>query len=109
METRGNLIYALVVAVEDFRRDLYLGVLGYHLWRYHLWRNLDAVHYLNTALDDSIVLHIRHTNKVVDLRDAEPVQDVRHQSLKAGILHAGDALRTIEIPAEARVSRVDGV
>ena len=59
--------------------------------------------------DADDALHIRHADEVVDLRDAEPVQDVGHQGLEARVLNAGDALRTIEIPAETRMSRVDGV
>ena len=39
-----------VVAVEDLGRDLYLGVLGYHLRR-----DLDAVHDLDAGLDDGVV------------------------------------------------------
>ena len=54
-------------------------------------------------------LHIRHTDEVVDLRDAEPVQDVGHQGLKARVLNTGNTLSAVEIPAETRVSRVDGV
>ncbi len=88
------MIYALVVAVEDFRRDLYLGVLGYHLRR-----NLDAVHDLDAALDDGVVLHVAHADEVVDLRDAEPVQDVGHQGLKTRILNTSNTLSAVEIPA----------
>ena len=39
-----------VVAVEDLRRDLDLGVLGHHLRR-----DLDAVHDLDAGLDDGVV------------------------------------------------------
>ena len=42
-------------------------------------------------------LHVAHADEVVDLRDAEPVQDVGHQGLEARVLDAGHGLGAVEV------------
>src|SRR5690606_9849284 len=46
---------------------------------------------------DGVALHVAHGNEAVDLLDAEPMQWVRHQLLKAHVLHAGDTLGAREV------------
>ena len=41
--------------------------------------------------------HVAHRDHIVDLRDAEPVQDVGHERLEAHVLHACDELRGLEV------------
>ena len=41
--------------------------------------------------------HIAHRNHVVDLPDAQPVQDVRHERLEAHVLHACNQFRCTEV------------
>lgn len=51
----------------------------------------------NTRIDDGIVFHIRHRVHVVYLLYSEPVQDIRHQSLKSRIFNSCDTLCSSEI------------
>src|SRR5215472_968548 len=46
---------------------------------------------------ERIALQVRHRDPAVDAADAEPMEDVRHQLLKAHILRAGDAFGPAEI------------
>ena len=50
--------------------------------------------------DAGDALHVAHADEVVNLRDAEPVQDVGHRGLESGVLHAGNTLSAVEIPTE---------
>ena len=93
-----------VVAVEDLGGDLDLGI-----FRNHLRRDFYSVDDLDAGLDDGVVLHVAHADEVVDLRDAQPVQDVGHQRLESRILNTCYRLGTVEIPTKGQVSRLDGV
>lgn len=55
----------------------------------------------NALLHNGIMFHITHTEHTIDLGDAQPMQDIRHQRLKAHILHPRDILRALEILARA--------
>src|SRR5215471_2680538 len=46
---------------------------------------------------ERVALQVRHRDPAVDAADPEPVEDVRHQLLKAHVLHAGDAFGAAEI------------
>ena len=78
--------------MEDLRGDL-----DHRVLRYHLRRDLDAVHNLDSCRNDRIVLHVGHADEVVDLRDSEEVQGVGHESLETSILHSSNLLRTAEV------------
>jgi hypothetical protein len=43
------------------------------------------------------IAHIAHRNHIVDLLDAQPVQDVRHEHLKAHVLHARNQFCCTEV------------
>src|SRR5215469_13392201 len=59
--------------------------------------DLDALDDIDAALDDRLELDAAHRDEAVDAGDAEPVEDVRHQLLKAHVLDAGDAFGALEI------------
>src|SRR5262249_3020553 len=69
--------------------------------RYQLIRDRELLHYLDPLGLQSISLDVRHRDPAVDPADAEPVKNIRHQLLKAHVLHTGDALGAAEI-ADAR-------
>lgn len=46
-------------------------------------RNRNPFQDRNSLFHDGVVLHIRHGEHAVDLLDAEPVEDVRHEGLEA--------------------------
>src|SRR4051794_28307813 len=66
------------------RRDLDCGIE-----RHQRVRNGDLLHYLDALGLQRIVLQIRHRDPAVDAADPEPMKDIRHQLLKAHVLHAG--------------------
>src|SRR5215207_4615935 len=57
----------------------------------HLLDDLDALRPRGLMFD------VRHRHPAIDAADAEPVEDVRHQLLKAHVLHAGDTFGAVEI------------
>jgi len=60
-------------------------------------RNIVSLMDRNPALYDSIILHITHRHHIIDLLDAQPVQDVRHQCLEAHVLDTGDHFSGFEV------------
>src|SRR6516165_3502362 len=62
-----------------------------------LFRNGDALRDLDVLLDQRIVFHVAHGYEAVDAGETQPMDHIRHQLLKAGILHAGDAFSALEI------------
>src|SRR5262249_50945489 len=65
--------------------------------RYQLIRDRELLHYLDPLRLQSIALDVRHRDPAVDPADAEPVKNIRHQLLKAHVLHTSDALGAAEI------------
>src|SRR6266481_2177052 len=60
-------------------------------------RNRELLHHLNPLGLERIALAVRHRHPAIDPADAEPVENVGHQLLKAHVLHTGDAFGTAEI------------
>ena len=47
---------------------------------------------LDAVAHQGVMLHVAHRHQAVDLLDAQPMQHIGHELLKAHVLHAGDAL-----------------
>ena len=76
-----------MIAYEDLGLDLYLSILGDELGRDgYTFFNLDA------TIDDSVVLHVRHADKVVNLGHAEPVERIGHHGLETRVGDTGTFL-----------------
>lgn len=45
-------------------------------------------------VDDNSLAHAQHA---IDLLDSQPMEDIRHQSLEAHVLHASNVLGTLEV------------
>src|SRR5215472_4511373 len=75
--------------------------LDHGIERYQPVRNCDLLSNLDTLIRQRIALQIGHRHPTVDPPDPEPMKDVRHQLLKAHVLHAGDALGAAEISVGA--------
>lgn len=51
--------------------------LNLSIFRNQLRWNRDPLDYLDSRVDNSVILHIGHTDELVDLRNAKPVKGVR--------------------------------
>ena len=56
-------------------------------------------------LYNRIMFHVTHAQHAVNLRNAQPMQNIRHQFLKTQILHAGNVFRASEISVGAVATR----
>ena len=65
--------------------------------RDQLLGNGDALQDRDALLHDRVVFHVAHAEHAIDLGDAQPVQDIRHQRLEAHVLDAGDVLRALKV------------
>mmetsp|Transcript_29329 Transcript_29329/g.94042 ORF Transcript_29329/g.94042 Transcript_29329/m.94042 type:complete len:234 (-) Transcript_29329:916-1617(-) len=83
---------ATVVARVDLGDDLHLRVL-----RHKLGGDRHALFNLDARGHDGVVLHVRHGDELVDLRDAKPVERIRHERLEASVHNAGHVLRAVEV------------
>src|SRR5215472_1630107 len=75
--------------------------------RYQSIGDRELLHHLDPLRLERLAFDIRHRDPSVNPADAEPVEDIRHQLLKAHILDAGDAFGAAEIavdPVAARLS-----
>mmetsp|Transcript_65176 Transcript_65176/g.173780 ORF Transcript_65176/g.173780 Transcript_65176/m.173780 type:complete len:527 (-) Transcript_65176:281-1861(-) len=81
-----------MVARKHLGSDLHLCILGNHVW----W-NLYSLHNLDARRHDRVMLHVAHGDEPVDLCDAQPVQDIGHEDLEAGVGHASHLLGAVEI------------
>src|SRR6266481_4313358 len=59
--------------------------------------NRQLLYHLDPLGLECIALVVRHRHPAIDPADAEPVEDVGHQLLKAHVLYAGDAFGAAEI------------
>mmetsp|Transcript_24876 Transcript_24876/g.42829 ORF Transcript_24876/g.42829 Transcript_24876/m.42829 type:complete len:459 (-) Transcript_24876:97-1473(-) len=89
----GDLVgITSVVADVHLGGNLDLGVLGDELGRDgHALDDLDA------GGDDGVVLHVGHTDELVDLGDAQPVERVGHHCLEARVGDAGHVAGAVEV------------
>src|SRR6202022_675112 len=60
-------------------------------------RNRELLHHLDPLGLERITLAVRHRHPAIDPADAEPVENVGHQLLKAHVLHPCDAFGAPEI------------
>lgn len=51
----------------------------------------------NALVDNGIVLHVGHAEHPVDFSNAQPVENVGHESLEAHVLHTRNVLRSLEV------------
>jgi hypothetical protein len=93
LRQRRNLACCEVPSM-DLGVNLNTGVLWNHLIGYG-----DPLVNGDTLVDNGVVLHIAHAQHAIDLGDAEPVEDIRHQGLEPHVLDACDVFRTLEILA----------
>src|SRR6516165_7332731 len=68
--------------------------------RYQPIGDRQLLHDLDPLSLECIALDVRHRDPAVDPADAEPVENVRHQLLKAHVLYTGDAFGTAEIAVD---------
>lgn len=92
------------VSSMNLRIDLNPTILGDHLIRDgNALKNRDAL------VDDRIVLHVRHAQHTIDLRDSQPMQDIRHQRLKPHVFDPSDILSAFEVLARPIAAPFSGV
>jgi len=63
----------------------------------------------DTLVNNSIVLHVGHAEHPVNLCDAEPVQDVRHEGLETHVFNAGNVLSSLKVLASTIFSSLSRV
>ena len=81
-----------IIAGGFFRRDL-----DVRISRNQVVGNGDPLHDLDALRDQRVIFHVAHGDEAVDALEPQPMDHVRHQLLKARILHAGNAFRALEI------------
>ena len=60
-------------------------------------RNGNAFDDIHALSGQRVVFHVAHRDEAVDPLKAEPMNRIRHELLKAGVLHAGHAFGALEI------------
>jgi len=99
--TNGFLEFLVIDALISLSGIIAMKNLGSNLNSSVLWNQLgwylDAIDNFDARIDNGIVLHIGHGNKVMYFGDAEIMQGVRHQCLKPSILDPSDLLGAIEV------------
>src|SRR5260370_24631114 len=81
-----------VIARRLLGLDLHAGIR----WN-ELFRNGDALRDLDSLLDQRVIFHVAHGYEAVDALETQPMDHIRHELLKAGVLHAGDTFGALEI------------
>src|SRR5262252_3648081 len=80
--------------------------LDSRIGRYQPVRDRDLIYHLDPLRHQRVAFQVRHRDPPVDPADPEPVEDIRHQLLKAHVLHPGNALGAAEISVGSVASRL---
>ena len=78
------------------RRNLRIN-LHSRIRRNQMRRNIIPLQNRDSTGHDRVVFHIAHADHVVDLLDAEPVQDVGHEGLETHVFDSGDDFSATEV------------
>jgi hypothetical protein len=77
--------------------------------RNHVVGDWNALVDRDSLINDSIVLHVTHTQHAVDFGDTKPMQDIRHERLEAHVLDTSDVFGPFEVFASSVFSSLSGV
>src|SRR5436190_10949601 len=90
-----------VIAARTLAGKISGGELGFDLHprvrRNHVVGQRNAFVDGDALAKERVALHVAHRGEAMDASDAEPMQHVRHQLLKAHVAHAGDAFGALEV------------